>query len=87
MTLNKNSRPLSEIAFHCGPQAPPEIGAESRKPSGRRLNPNFAEWLMGLPAGWTAFTPLETEWSRWWRLWRSEYLRLVQELEAPNDRS
>jgi len=26
-----------------------------------RLNPLFVEWLMGLPKGWTAFEPLETE--------------------------
>ena len=35
----------------------------------RRLNPDFAEWLMGWPIGWTVpGSPLpETEWSRWWR--------------------
>jgi hypothetical protein len=29
------------------------------------LNPQFAEWLMGWPIGWTALKPLETELSRW----------------------
>ena len=35
----------------------------------RRLNPDFVEWLMGWPLGWTqAGSPLpETEWSRWWQ--------------------
>lgn len=32
-----------------------------------KLNPEWCEWLMGFPAGWTAFEPLETEWSRWRR--------------------
>jgi DNA (cytosine-5)-methyltransferase 1 len=40
------------------------------------LNPRFVEWLMGFPIGWTAFEPLETEWSRWLRLMRSEFWRL-----------
>ena len=35
----------------------------------RRLNPDFVEWLMGWPIGWTVpGSPLpETEWSRWWQ--------------------
>lgn len=49
----------------------------------RKLNPGFVEWMMGWPPGWT-FLPLEhtstacwaTEWSHWWRLMRSELLRL-----------
>lgn len=28
--------------------------------SGGRLNPDWVEWLMGLPIGWTALKPLET---------------------------
>ena len=32
----------------------------SPPPSPRRLNPNFVEWLMGLPIGWTDLKPLET---------------------------
>lgn len=36
-----------------------------------RLNPAFSEWLMGWPVGWSACKSLGTEWSRWWRAWRS----------------
>jgi hypothetical protein len=36
--------------------------------SGGRLNPDWCEWLMGFPIGWSASQPLETprcrEWSR-----------------------
>ena len=34
-----------------------------------RLNPEWVEWLMGWPMGWTELRPLEMdrfhEWSRW----------------------
>lgn len=44
----------------------------------RRLNPDFAEWLMGWPIGWTVpGSPLpETEWSRWWRHMRGSLYEL-----------
>lgn len=42
----------------------------------RTLNPQFVEWLMGLPIGWTGSGVSATEWSRWWRLMRSELSRL-----------
>ena len=29
-------------------------------PKGKKLNPRFVEWLMGLPIGWTALDPVET---------------------------
>ena len=47
-------------------------GAGSRP----KLNLLFVEWLMGWPLGWSAFEPLGTEWSRWWRLMRGELSRL-----------
>ena len=60
-----------------GRQAPRATGQASPSGSGpRRLNPAFVEWLMGLPQGWTDFTPVGMEWSRWWRLMRSELSRL-----------
>ena len=36
-----------------------EMSAESSKVGGK-LNPEFAEWLMGWPIGWTGLEPLET---------------------------
>jgi len=50
----------------------------STRTSRRRLNPDFAEWLMGWPIGWTVpGSPLpETEWSRWWRHMRGSLYEL-----------
>jgi hypothetical protein len=31
---------------------------EAGRRAGRFLNPGFAEWLHGLPVGWTAASPL-----------------------------
>lgn len=45
-----------------------------------KLNPQFVEMLMGLPCYWTALTDSalsETEWSRYRRLLRSEFSRVV----------
>ena len=39
-------------------------------------HPGLTEVLMGLPAGWTDFAPVGTEWCRWWRLMRTELSRL-----------
>ena len=45
-------------------------------PKCRRLNPNFAEHLMGIPVGWTSVSgPLETELYRQWQHGLSSYLR------------
>jgi len=47
-------------------------GPASKSDSGpRRLNPASVEWLMGLPPGWTACEPVETESFRRWRRWHS----------------
>lgn len=45
----------------------------SRRPRGSlpRLNPDFMEWLMGLPIGWSDSFQREMELSHWWRLSRS----------------
>jgi hypothetical protein len=45
-----------------------EVWAENLK---ARLNPDFVEWLMGLPHGWTDSECSETAWSHWLRLMRS----------------
>lgn len=52
-----------------GPPDPKTTGPTSTPTSGRRLNPIFVEWLMGLPRGYTDFAPLGTEsFQSWWRL-------------------
>lgn len=43
------------------------------------LNPRFVETLMGFPTGWTDFEHSETQWSRYKRRLRSEFLRIVQQ--------
>jgi DNA (cytosine-5)-methyltransferase 1 len=61
-----------------GPRGPRMLEAgDPPSLSTPRLNPRFVEWLMGFPIGWTAFDALETEWSRWRRLMRSEISRLA----------
>lgn len=53
-------------------------------PKCRRLNPRFAEWLMGWPLGWTGLAEseaagldlLETEWCHWWQRMRFEFSRI-----------
>jgi hypothetical protein len=42
-----------------------------------RLNPRFAEWLMGWPLGWTEIEPLGMESIRWPLLWRLRFLEAV----------
>ena len=67
--------PNQAIDSQLGPQAPQTetVGQESSpsdqtspQPSPKKLNPNFVEWLMGLPIGWTDLKPLETESYRQW---------------------
>lgn len=51
-------------SFRPAPETPPH-GSESSPSaptSRRRLNPNFVDWLMGLPPGWTDYAPVETAW-------------------------
>ena len=64
--MMRHSTDLNVMACHSFHQAPatPPHGSES-SPSGptsrRRLNPNFVDWLMSLPPGWTDYAPVETE--------------------------
>ena len=69
---SKGKRDLRLDISPSGPSAPEATGRECRP----KLNPRFVEHLQGLPAGWTAFGALETPWSRWLRLMRSELSRL-----------
>jgi hypothetical protein len=49
----KNSRPLNEVAAQYTLRVLMGIGDPSIVNCGLRLNPLFAEWLMGLPLNWT----------------------------------
>lgn len=41
--------------------------------AGGQLNPNWVEWLMGWPLGWTSMEPMpESTWAAWQRAFRSE---------------
>ena len=61
-TMERNARPLNEIAERYSPpaQATPAGPASLPKAPGsrRRLNPNFVENLMGVPLGWTIQGPI-----------------------------
>lgn len=58
-TMEKNSRPLSEVVCQSRPSYP-DAGTG-------QLNPVFVEWLMGWPIGWTDLKPLATGKFREWR--------------------
>ena len=46
-------------------------GLETLPTKTARLNPNWVEWLMGCPIGWTDLKPLEMD---KFRLWRQQHL-------------
>jgi hypothetical protein len=52
-------------------------------PGDLTFNPNFSDWLMGWPIGWTAPLQPVTEWSTWLQRMRGELSRLP----ASDDRS
>lgn len=66
-TLARNSRPLREqVLLHCSLlsrlELTPGVNCFGSGPTlRRRLNPRFAEWLMGWPIGWTGSGAVETE--------------------------
>jgi hypothetical protein len=66
-------------SFHPA-QETPTHGSESL-PSGptsrRRLNPNFVDWLMSLPPGWTDYAPVET--ASWYSRVRMHLESLLKE--------
>ncbi|MDA9818215.1 hypothetical protein N9C35_04160 [Flavobacteriaceae bacterium] len=55
-----------------GRQAPRAMSSGSE--SQITLNPQFTNWLMGWPIGWTKFEPLEMEWFHWLQLMHGEFL-------------
>ena len=66
----QRSRNLNDQVYSSSPLGPqvPQIqthGSESSenvqtspRPSTKKLNPSFVEWLMGLPIGWTSLQPM-----------------------------
>lgn len=65
-TLERNSRPLREVAWatassHPRTHTPREVdhGVQLANQVGGSLNPDWVEWLMGWPLGWTSLEPLE----------------------------
>ena len=66
------------------PSIPPDpkkqIDGHTCSVSCRRLNPHFAEWLMGLCLGWTSVSePLETESFQAWQQSLSELLQKISD--------
>lgn len=60
--MMRNDPDLNVIASRFSLPDPPTSTHGGKSPSGstRRLNPDFVDWLMGLPPGWTDYAPLET---------------------------
>ena len=56
---------------HKSGKSSPETHAKNSRPLsefiGGHLNPNWVEWLMGWPIGWTDYTPLATDKFRQWQ--------------------
>lgn len=50
----------------------------------RRLNPEFVEWLMGWPSGYTAFAASATEWSRYRQRMRGAFSKLPSPWKRPH---
>lgn len=47
--------------------------AESEQKTDGRLNPEWVEWLMGWPTGWTDLKPLEMDKCQQWQQWHGKY--------------
>jgi hypothetical protein len=77
------SRPsLTGQAFsHQGPAT--SMHGEPSSSERRNLNPQFVEWLMGWPNGWTASACSVTAFSRWRQLMRCALSQLGLPAEAP----
>ena len=71
-TAAKNSRPLSEVVMWATPQVDDSKNSGSNKKrrqglasqthqKNTQLNPDWVEWLMGWPVGWTSTDPMRVE--------------------------
>lgn len=75
-----NKSRLEDQVHTCPPSHPDPVTESSGNESSastRRLNPQFVEWLMGVPIGWTSCEPLATE---SYRSWLATHSRLFTEL-------
>ena len=70
---SQQSNGLTATAIHSHPDQ-----KENGKKSQLVLNPQFVEWLMGWPIGWTEFEPVEMVSSHWLPLMRGAFLQLQQ---------
>ena len=77
---------LANASIYTGPlaQAKQKSGNESSnsdptspQPLKKRLNPNFCEWLMGVPLGWSLPTPID---QNAYKLWETESAYLLEQL-------
>lgn len=80
-TMERNSRPLNEVAVRFplaySPLAPPtSTGGQTSlnriyhllpRSVKRKLNPNFVDWLMGWPTGWSGYRAVGMESFHLWR--------------------
>ena len=54
--------------YHKGKKVQLGLEAVVRMAGGGQLNPDWVEWLMGWPIGWTASEPLAmARFREWWR--------------------
>jgi hypothetical protein len=76
----EKSWPTPEIYPSIPPDPKKQIDGHTCSVSCRRLNPHFAEWLMGLCLGWTSVSePLETESFQAWQQSLSELLQKISD--------
>jgi hypothetical protein len=76
----RNTKPLNVEAVCHSHSDQKDIGTTSHPV----LNPQFVEWLMGWPIGWTEFEPVAMESSLWQPLMRGMFLQLL-EMENNNE--
>lgn len=61
-----NAVPTGEVTFPCSRPLHLKLAAGPRSSQGiLTFNPNFSDWIMGWPIGWTDPTQPVTGWSLW----------------------